>query len=85
MSSSEANKSYRCEECGVSFKSQQELQEHNNIEHVGTAWRLYTSNWERDRLTDMSGIHRAIPIPNLGLPVTTTGGSSVVAAFCLKG
>jgi uncharacterized C2H2 Zn-finger protein len=37
MSSSEANTSYRCEECGVSFKSQQELQEHNNKEHVGMA------------------------------------------------
>jgi hypothetical protein len=35
----------------------------------------------------MSGIHRAIPIPNLGLPpvTATIGGSSVVAAFCLKG
>jgi uncharacterized C2H2 Zn-finger protein len=37
MSSSEANKPYRCEECGVSFKSQQELQAHNNQEHIGTA------------------------------------------------
>jgi uncharacterized C2H2 Zn-finger protein len=34
MSSSET---YRCEECGISFKSQQELQAHNNQEHVGTA------------------------------------------------
>jgi hypothetical protein len=25
-----------------------------------------------------------MPIPNLGLPVTTTGGSVVVAAFCLQ-
>jgi uncharacterized C2H2 Zn-finger protein len=37
MSPPEANKPYRCEECDVSFKSQQELQEHNNKEHVGTA------------------------------------------------
>jgi uncharacterized C2H2 Zn-finger protein len=28
---------YRCEECGALFNSQQELQEHNNQEHVGTA------------------------------------------------
>jgi DNA-directed RNA polymerase subunit RPC12/RpoP len=34
--SSEINK-YKCEECGTSFKSQQELQEHNNQEHIGTA------------------------------------------------
>jgi hypothetical protein len=32
--SSEINK-YKCE--GTSFKSQQELQEHNNQEHIGTA------------------------------------------------
>jgi hypothetical protein len=49
----------------------------NNINY--NCKRLYLSH------TDMSGIHRSIPIPNLGLPVTTTGGSSVVAAFCLKG
>ena len=34
--SSEIN-DYKCEECGVSFKSQLELQEHNNQEHIGTA------------------------------------------------
>jgi DNA-directed RNA polymerase subunit RPC12/RpoP len=34
---SESNKPYRCEECGASFNSQQELQEHNNLEHVGAA------------------------------------------------
>ena len=39
MSSSETNKPYRCEECGISFKSQQELQAHNNQEHIGTAWK----------------------------------------------
>jgi uncharacterized C2H2 Zn-finger protein len=30
-------KQYRCEECGISFSSQDELQQHNNQEHVGTA------------------------------------------------
>jgi hypothetical protein len=34
--SSEINK-YKCEECGISFESQGELQEHNNQEHIGTA------------------------------------------------
>ena len=43
MSSSETNKPYRCEECGISFKSQQELQEHNNQEHIGTAWNYRES------------------------------------------
>jgi hypothetical protein len=33
MSSSETGR----DECGVSFKSQQELQAHNNQEHIGTA------------------------------------------------
>jgi DNA-directed RNA polymerase subunit RPC12/RpoP len=37
MPSSETSNPYRCEECGASFKSQQELQEHNNEEHIGTA------------------------------------------------
>jgi uncharacterized C2H2 Zn-finger protein len=37
VSSSETGNPHRCEECGMSFKSQQELQEHNNEEHVGTA------------------------------------------------
>jgi uncharacterized C2H2 Zn-finger protein len=33
MSSSEENK-YKCEECGMVFSSQQELQRHANEEHV---------------------------------------------------
>jgi hypothetical protein len=33
---SETNKTYKCEECGISFNSQAGLQEHNNQEHVGT-------------------------------------------------
>jgi transposase-like protein len=28
---------YKCEDCGMSFNSQQELQQHANKEHVGTA------------------------------------------------
>jgi uncharacterized Zn-finger protein len=36
MMSSE-KKQYRCEECGISFSSQGELQQHNNQEHIGTA------------------------------------------------
>jgi hypothetical protein len=36
LMSSEIN-NYRCEECGISFSSQRELQEHNNQEHIGTA------------------------------------------------
>jgi hypothetical protein len=36
LMSSEINK-YKCEECGISFESQRELQEHNNQEHIGTA------------------------------------------------
>jgi len=35
MSSSENQ--YKCEECGTVFRSQQELQQHTNEEHVGTA------------------------------------------------
>jgi len=35
--SSEKSNNYKCEECGISFSSQQELQEHNNKEHIGTA------------------------------------------------
>ena len=35
MSSSEGQ--YKCEDCGMSFNSQQELQQHANKEHVGTA------------------------------------------------
>jgi hypothetical protein len=33
--SSKTDKPYKCEECGLSFNSQQELQEHNNEQHVG--------------------------------------------------
>jgi predicted SprT family Zn-dependent metalloprotease len=36
-SSSETNKPYKCEECGETFNSQRELQEHNNEQHIGTA------------------------------------------------
>jgi hypothetical protein len=35
MSSSTSQ--FRCEECGETFNSQEELQAHNNREHVGTA------------------------------------------------
>ena len=28
---------YKCEDCGMSFNSQQELQQHANEQHVGTA------------------------------------------------
>jgi len=28
---------YKCEECGMVFSSQQELQQHANEQHVGTA------------------------------------------------
>jgi uncharacterized C2H2 Zn-finger protein len=28
---------FKCEECGMVFSSQQELQQHANKEHVGTA------------------------------------------------
>jgi uncharacterized C2H2 Zn-finger protein len=28
---------FKCEECGIVFSSQQELQRHANEEHVGTA------------------------------------------------
>jgi uncharacterized C2H2 Zn-finger protein len=28
---------YKCEDCGMSFNSQHELQQHANKEHVGTA------------------------------------------------
>ncbi len=31
---------FKCEECGMTFRSQEELQTHSNTEHVGTAWRL---------------------------------------------
>jgi uncharacterized C2H2 Zn-finger protein len=35
MSSSSENKNkYKCEECGMVFSSQQELQQHANEEHV---------------------------------------------------
>ncbi|HZC48116.1 MAG TPA: C2H2-type zinc finger protein [Nitrososphaeraceae archaeon] len=34
--SSEENQ-FKCEECGMVFSSQQELQQHANKEHVGTA------------------------------------------------
>ena len=43
MSSLETNKPCWCEECGVSFKLQQELQAHNNQEHIGTAWNYWES------------------------------------------
>ena len=29
---------YRCEQCNISFNSQEEFQKHNNTVHVGTAW-----------------------------------------------
>ena len=35
--SSETSKPYKCQECGETFNSQSELQEHNNVQHVGTA------------------------------------------------
>jgi DNA-directed RNA polymerase subunit RPC12/RpoP len=35
--SSETNKTYKCEKCGLSFNSQEEIQEHNIQEHVGMA------------------------------------------------
>ena len=28
---------FKCEQCGMTFHSQEELQTHSNIEHVGTA------------------------------------------------
>ncbi|HZC48805.1 MAG TPA: C2H2-type zinc finger protein [Nitrososphaeraceae archaeon] len=34
MSSSENKNKYKCEECGMVFSSQQELQQHANEEHV---------------------------------------------------
>jgi C2H2-type zinc finger len=43
MSSSETNKPYKCEECGETFNSQQELQEHSNEQHIGTAWYFLSS------------------------------------------
>jgi hypothetical protein len=35
MSSEE--KQYRCDECGISFSSPGELQQHKGQEHIGTA------------------------------------------------
>ena len=29
---------FKCEQCGKTFGSQEELQAHSNLEHVGTAW-----------------------------------------------
>jgi uncharacterized C2H2 Zn-finger protein len=32
-----SSEQYRCEECGMTFNSQLDLQEHNNKEHIGKA------------------------------------------------
>lgn len=36
--SEQTSGAYRCEQCNISFNSQEDLQKHNNTEHVGTAW-----------------------------------------------
>jgi len=52
MSSSETQ--YKCEDCGMSFNSQQELQQHANKEHVGTAWMHRTSYFQSLSLSTVS-------------------------------
>ncbi len=35
--SEQTSGAYRCEQCNISFNSQEDLQKHNNTVHVGTA------------------------------------------------
>jgi hypothetical protein len=37
--SSETTKANKCEDCGQSFDSENELHQHMNQEHVGNAWK----------------------------------------------
>ena len=39
--SSEASKANKCDECGKSFDSENELHQHMNQEHVGNAWNPF--------------------------------------------
>jgi len=38
--SSKTNVPYKCEECGMSFNSLEELQDHINEQHVAMPWSL---------------------------------------------